>query len=68
LQVEELESARREGLRAQRAMLATLLRSGLISDDVHQELVTDVNAALEESPDAIEEEPHVEQTGADASP
>ncbi len=49
LQVEELDDARREGLRAQRATLADLLRDGLISEDVFEELVTEVDTALEES-------------------
>jgi CPA1 family monovalent cation:H+ antiporter len=46
LQAEELEEARQEGLRAQRAMLATLLSDGLISDQVYEELVTEVDMAL----------------------
>lgn len=46
LQAEELEDARQEGLRAQRAMLATLLSDGLISDQVYEELVTEVDMAL----------------------
>jgi CPA1 family monovalent cation:H+ antiporter len=46
LQAEELEDARQEGLRAQRAMLATLLSDGLISDQIYEELVTEVDMAL----------------------
>jgi CPA1 family monovalent cation:H+ antiporter len=45
LQAEELEDAQQEGLRAQRAMLATLLSDGLISDLVYEELVTEVDRA-----------------------
>jgi CPA1 family monovalent cation:H+ antiporter len=63
LQAEEMESARNESLRAQRAMLATLQRSGLISEDVYQELVTDVDAALEGLPDTSEEEPQQDLVG-----
>ena len=47
LHAEELDDARREGLRAQRAALAALLRDGLISEIVYEELVTEVDAALE---------------------
>jgi CPA1 family monovalent cation:H+ antiporter len=68
LQAEELESARREGLRAQRAMLAALQRSGVISEDVYQELVTDVDTALEGLPDTLEEEPPSEPASADLTP
>jgi CPA1 family monovalent cation:H+ antiporter len=68
LQAEELESARREGLRAQRAMLAALQRSGVISEDVYQELVTDVDTALEGLPDTLEEEPPSEPASADPTP
>lgn len=46
LQEEELDDARREALRAQRAMLVTLLNDGIISEHVYEELVTDVDAAL----------------------
>ncbi|HLF25020.1 MAG TPA: Na+/H+ antiporter [Anaerolineae bacterium] len=54
LQAEEFNDARREGLRAQRAALATLLRDGLISDHVYEELVAEVDKALEQS---AEDEP-----------
>jgi len=47
LSTEELDSAKREGLRAQRAMLANLLNDGVISERVYRELVTEVDAALE---------------------
>ena len=46
LVAEELDDARREGLRAQRAMLATLFSDGVISDRVYEELVAEVDAAL----------------------
>jgi CPA1 family monovalent cation:H+ antiporter len=49
LRAEELEDARREGLRTQRAMLATLERDGVISERAFEELVADVDAALERS-------------------
>jgi hypothetical protein len=52
LQTEEREDARREGLRAQRAMLAALLRDGVISEAIYEELVTEVDATLEREPEA----------------
>jgi CPA1 family monovalent cation:H+ antiporter len=51
LQAEEREDAWREGLRAQRAMLAALLRDGVISEAIYEELVTEVDAALEREPE-----------------
>ena len=50
LQVEEREQARREGLRAARAALATLLSDGAISEQVYEELVAEVDASLEGDP------------------
>ncbi|MEP7147289.1 MAG: Na+/H+ antiporter [Acidobacteriota bacterium] len=47
LQREEHEDARREGLNAQRAALTGMLSSGFISDAVYEELVTEVDHALE---------------------
>lgn len=47
LHTEELEDARREGLQAQRASLAGLARDGVISEAIAQELITEVDAALE---------------------
>jgi CPA1 family monovalent cation:H+ antiporter len=47
LQVEEREDAQMESLNAQRAALSTMLSSGLISDAVYEELVTEVDHALE---------------------
>jgi len=46
LRAEELEDARREGLRAERAMLARLLSDGIISETIYEELVTEVDAKL----------------------
>ncbi|MBI5564121.1 MAG: cation:proton antiporter [Chloroflexi bacterium] len=48
LQAEEIEDARREGLRTRRATLATLLRDGVISEQVYEELIAEVDAALEQ--------------------
>ncbi|HEY4723858.1 MAG TPA: hypothetical protein VII92_18530, partial [Anaerolineae bacterium] len=48
LQAEELEDARREGLRTQRAALSTLLRDGVISEQAYEELVTEVDAVLDQ--------------------
>ena len=47
LQVEEREQARREGLRAGRAALAAMLSDGAISEQVHDELVAEIDASLE---------------------
>ena len=47
LRAEELDDARREGLRAQRALLVTLLNDGVISEQVYAELLAEVDAALQ---------------------
>jgi CPA1 family monovalent cation:H+ antiporter len=47
LEAQELVTARRELLRAQRGMLATLRRDGVISDIAYEDLITEVDAALE---------------------
>jgi uncharacterized protein YaaQ len=49
LEADELNSARREELRAQRTMLADLRRDGVISDETYEQLATEVDAALEVS-------------------
>ena len=46
LVAEELDDARREGLRAQRVTLTAMFSDGLISDRVYGELVAEVDAAL----------------------
>jgi CPA1 family monovalent cation:H+ antiporter len=46
LQAEEHEDAKLEGLRAQRAALAAMLSSGLLSDAVFEELVTEVDESI----------------------
>jgi CPA1 family monovalent cation:H+ antiporter len=46
LQNEELEDAAIEGLRANRAALASMLSSGVISEGVFEELVEEVDAAI----------------------
>ncbi|NNJ11982.1 Na+/H+ antiporter [Chloroflexales bacterium ZM16-3] len=48
LRDEERDDARREGLRAERAMLASLSSGGVISERVYEELVSEVDAKLEE--------------------
>lgn len=55
LYTEEREEAAQEGLRAQRAMLATLFSNGLISEKVYEELVTEVDAALEKRSERVVE-------------
>ncbi len=46
LEAEEMETARREMLRAQRSMLSNLRRSGTISEETFDELVTEIDQAL----------------------
>ncbi|MBX0330044.1 Na+/H+ antiporter [Oscillochloris sp. ZM17-4] len=48
LRDEERDDARREGLRAERAMLTSLSSGGVISERVYEELVSEVDARLEE--------------------
>jgi CPA1 family monovalent cation:H+ antiporter len=47
LEAQELSTARREMLRAQRGMLGTLRRDGVISDRTFEDLIVEVDAALE---------------------
>jgi CPA1 family monovalent cation:H+ antiporter len=47
LETEELRTARREMLRAQRSMLSSLRRDGIIGDETFEELVSEVDQALE---------------------
>jgi NhaP-type Na+/H+ or K+/H+ antiporter len=49
LEADEINTARREELRAQRTMLADLRRDGVISDETYEQLVTEVDAALDMS-------------------
>jgi len=49
VEAEELDTARRESLRAQRAALTGLLRDGVISDEIYSQLVGEVDVALTES-------------------
>lgn len=46
LEAEELSSARKEYLRAQRSAINSLLRDGVISEDIFTQLVTEIDAAL----------------------
>ncbi|MFH2104466.1 MAG: Na+/H+ antiporter [Chloroflexota bacterium] len=48
MEAEELDTARREALRAQRSALTGLLRDGVISEEVYAQLVGEVDAALTE--------------------
>jgi CPA1 family monovalent cation:H+ antiporter len=61
LRAEELEDARREGLRTQRATLAALQRDGVISERAYEELVSEVDAALGEPTATSSEQPPVEE-------
>ena len=65
LQAEELEDAKREGLRTQRATLATLLRDGVISERTYEELITEIDAALEESSESNTDELSIADTKLD---
>ena len=47
LETDELITARRESLRAQRSALVSLRRDGVISDDAYEELGVEIDAALE---------------------
>lgn len=47
---EEIDTARRESLRAQRAALTGLWRDGVISEEIYSELVGEVDEALTENP------------------
>jgi CPA1 family monovalent cation:H+ antiporter len=58
LEAAEMQTARRELLRAQRSAYVDLRRAGLISDDVFQQLVAEVDAGLtQDAPSAPEPEP-----------
>ena len=50
LAAEELENARRELLRAQRAALLGLLRDGIVSEEVFNKLVAEIDVSLTERP------------------
>jgi CPA1 family monovalent cation:H+ antiporter len=47
MEVEQLIAARRESLRAQRGTLAALRRDGVISDETYEELVAEIDLALD---------------------
>jgi len=47
IEAEELDTALREGLRAQRSALLGLQRDGVISEEVLSELSLEIDAALE---------------------
>jgi len=48
VEIEELNTARQEALRAQRTALGSLFRDGVISEDIHAELIGEVDQALTE--------------------
>jgi len=48
VEAEELDTAHRESLRAQRAALTGLLRDGVITEDTYSQLINEVDAALME--------------------
>ncbi len=47
LEIEELITARREALRAQRSALVNLRRDGIISDEAYEDLGVEIDSALE---------------------
>lgn len=49
VEAEEIDTARRESLRAQRAALTGLLRDGVISEEIYSQLVGEVDSALTEA-------------------
>jgi uncharacterized protein YaaQ len=51
LELEEMQAARRELLRAQRSTLANLRRDGVVSEESYTELVTEIDLALESGVD-----------------
>jgi CPA1 family monovalent cation:H+ antiporter len=60
VEAEEMDTARRESLRAQRSTLIGLIKDGVISEDTYNQLVAEVDAALADSavswPDLIRHE------------
>ena len=56
LEAEELDTGWREMLRAQRSSLLSLRRDGVISDEVFEQLSTDVDAQLSEGPPSLPDE------------
>jgi len=51
LEIEEMQSARREMLRSQRSTLANLRRDGVVSEEIYTDLVTEIDLALESGVD-----------------
>ncbi len=48
VEIEELDTARQEALRVQRSAIGRLFRDGMISEDIHEELISEVDQALTE--------------------
>jgi CPA1 family monovalent cation:H+ antiporter len=66
LEAEELDTARRELLRAQRSALLGLRRDGVISEEVFEDLVAEADSTLSGAPESLPvesegEEPNVEE-------
>ena len=61
LEAEELESARKESLQAQRSTISTLLKDGVITENTYNQLISEVDAAITSRisswPDAISQQP-----------
>lgn len=52
LEQDELITARREGLRAQRSLFSGLRRAGVISDETYEDLISEVDATIESGVEA----------------
>lgn len=48
VEIEELDTARSEALRVKRSAIARLFRDGIISEDIHEELIGEVDQAITE--------------------
>jgi hypothetical protein len=46
MEMEELDTARREFLRAQRSAINSLRRDGIVSDEVYLQLIREIDAAI----------------------
>lgn len=65
LEAQETVNVRREGLRTQRSAVDDLLRLGLISEDIHSELVNEIDREIEsENPQLLGVQPRPEEVAA----
>lgn len=59
LEVDEREAARREALEAQRSTLTSMLKDGVISEDIYAELIGEVDSALTSEASEWQERRHI---------